>query len=161
MMGAGFVGGIAARAAGAISDPILGAIAGPSIQAAGQVGGELAGTLGQSISKFAFGDSPAEARAGSQAREETIAAYGYSEGRRGGRPSDAAKAYFDSRMRQLEPAEKGRTAIEGDKRFRGATLESIANNGGVAAVVAGVGNELMKAADRIVEGMRGFFNGGR
>jgi hypothetical protein len=153
MIGAGFVGGIAARAAGAISDPILGAITGPTTRAAGDVMSESFRTLGVAASQAAFGNAAPSARAGAQAREETIAAYGYSEGRRGGRPSDAAKAYFDSRMRQILPAEAGRTAIEGDDRFGGVTS--------VTQIAKDLGHEVAGGVDRILMGVRGFFYGRR
>ncbi len=101
------------------------AIGGAASGAAGDVFGEAFGPIGNAISQFMFGGLPAEARAGSAAREEAIAAYGYQVGMNGDR--SGAKSFYNARRAMLLPAEKGRLAIEGDESFYGVKPEELVN----------------------------------
>lgn len=108
--------------AGAAFGTGLAAIRGATDASTGDVLGEALGGLGAQFEQWVFGDLAQDARASRAAREEAIRAFGMQAGATGN-VSPGMKAWFDQTKALRMQEEKGRTAFEMDKRFRGPGID--------------------------------------
>lgn len=100
------------------------AIRGPVASGFSDLMSESLGAYGKQLEAWAFGDLVPQARAASQSREATIAAWGPIIGLQGKVPPQA-HSFFNQAMAFTSPAEKGRFLIEQDETFRGPGVDQI------------------------------------
>lgn len=119
----------------------------------GDIIGESLSSVGANLAQFLFGTLDEDARASKAAREETIQAFGAVAGRNNAIPPGAEAYYAQVKGLRLQE-EKGRQLFEQDTsgRFHGPGVDDL-----LARIMTGIGEELMKAAKFILEGLLTFW----